>query len=124
MMLTNEQTMVQYFQLEFGLLTFLKEKFEQKHRVSVERIVSGTGLSNVRILSTSPELYLLFSLITYFIAVEDISRSQITLIYPCAVLLFMFFLQYDLYRPRIIFCLRELFSFSAGVRLFMRPVSP
>lgn len=34
--------------LEFNLLTFLKNKFNQKHRVSVERIVSGTGLSNVR----------------------------------------------------------------------------
>lgn len=32
---------------EFGLLTFLKEKFVQKHRVSVERVVSGTGLANV-----------------------------------------------------------------------------
>jgi glucokinase len=29
------------------LLTYLKQKFEQKHRVSVERIVSGTGLANV-----------------------------------------------------------------------------
>ena len=34
-------------ELEFGLLTFLKEKFEQKNRVSVERVVSGTGLVNV-----------------------------------------------------------------------------
>ena len=34
-------------ELEFRLLTFLKEKFNAKHRVSVERIVSGTGLSNV-----------------------------------------------------------------------------
>ena len=34
-------------ELEFGLLTFLKEKFDQKHRVSVERVVSGTGLGNV-----------------------------------------------------------------------------
>lgn len=33
--------------LEFGLLTFLKKKFEQKHRVSVERVVSGTGLANI-----------------------------------------------------------------------------
>jgi glucokinase len=37
-------------ELEFGLLSYLKQKFEQKHRVSVERIVSGTGLSNVRII--------------------------------------------------------------------------
>lgn len=35
-------------QLELGLLAFLKHKFEQKHRVSVERVVSGTGLANVR----------------------------------------------------------------------------
>mmetsp|Transcript_1084 Transcript_1084/g.1214 ORF Transcript_1084/g.1214 Transcript_1084/m.1214 type:complete len:434 (+) Transcript_1084:124-1425(+) len=34
-------------ELEFGLLSYLKQKFEQKHRVSVERIVSGTGLANV-----------------------------------------------------------------------------
>ena len=33
--------------LEVGLLNFLKHKFEQKHRVSVERVVSGTGLVNV-----------------------------------------------------------------------------
>ena len=37
-------------ELEFGLLTYLKEKFNAKHRVSVERIVSGTGLSNVSML--------------------------------------------------------------------------
>jgi glucokinase len=29
------------------LLAFLKHKFEQKHRVSVERVVSGIGLTNV-----------------------------------------------------------------------------
>jgi glucokinase len=34
-------------QLEIELLTFLKHKFEQKHRVSVERVVSGIGLANV-----------------------------------------------------------------------------
>lgn len=33
--------------LEIHLLEFLKKKFEAKHRVSVERIVSGTGLANV-----------------------------------------------------------------------------
>jgi glucokinase len=33
--------------LEFDLLNFLMRKFEQKHRVSVERVVSGTGLVNV-----------------------------------------------------------------------------
>jgi len=32
---------------EFALLAFLKEKFAQKHRVSVERVVSGSGLANV-----------------------------------------------------------------------------
>ena len=32
---------------EFELLRFLKSKFHQKHRVSVERVVSGTGLANV-----------------------------------------------------------------------------
>ncbi len=35
-------------QLEIELLKYLKHKFEQKHRISVERVVSGTGLSNVR----------------------------------------------------------------------------
>ena len=34
-------------ELEFGLLTYLKQKFDQKHRVSVERVVSGIGLANV-----------------------------------------------------------------------------
>jgi glucokinase len=29
------------------MLTWLMEKFEAKHRVSVERVVSGTGLANV-----------------------------------------------------------------------------
>ena len=36
-------------ELEFKLLSFLKNKFDAKHRVSVERIVSGTGLSNVSV---------------------------------------------------------------------------
>ena len=34
--------------LENDLLNFLKAKFDQQHRVSVERVVSGTGLANVR----------------------------------------------------------------------------
>lgn len=34
-------------ELESGLLNFLKHKFEQKHRVSVERVISGRGLMNV-----------------------------------------------------------------------------
>jgi len=33
--------------LENELLNFLKKKFEQKHRVSVERVVSGPGLANI-----------------------------------------------------------------------------
>ena len=33
--------------LELELLTFLMNKFEAKHRVSVERVVSGHGLSNI-----------------------------------------------------------------------------
>jgi len=33
--------------LEVELLDYLKEKFEEKHRVSVERVVSGRGLANV-----------------------------------------------------------------------------
>lgn len=37
-----------YVQLEFDLLRFLKKKFQQNHRVSVERVISGTGLYNVR----------------------------------------------------------------------------
>jgi len=32
--------------LEVKMLNFLKEKFASKHRVSVERVVSGTGLAN------------------------------------------------------------------------------
>lgn len=45
-------------ELEYGLLTFLKEKFEQNHRVSVERVVSGKGLANVYeyLAKTYPEL--------------------------------------------------------------------
>lgn len=33
--------------LEVSLLFFLKNKFNQAHRVSVERVVSGTGIGNV-----------------------------------------------------------------------------
>jgi glucokinase len=33
--------------LEMELLTFLKAKFKQKNRVSVERVISGPGLANV-----------------------------------------------------------------------------
>ncbi len=44
--------------LEVGLLNYLKIKFRQQHRVSVERVVSGTGLVNIyEFLShTFPEL--------------------------------------------------------------------
>lgn len=34
-------------EVEIELLRFLKKKFQQKHRVSTERVVSGTGLVNV-----------------------------------------------------------------------------
>lgn len=34
-------------QLEFELLQYLMKKFEQQHRVSVERVISGKGLANV-----------------------------------------------------------------------------
>ena len=33
--------------LEMELLNFLKKKFAQKNRVSVERVISGPGLANV-----------------------------------------------------------------------------
>jgi glucokinase len=33
--------------LQIKLLKFLMKKFEQRHRVSVERVVSGTGLANI-----------------------------------------------------------------------------
>eukprot|EP00559_Dactyliosolen_fragilissimus_P007144 CAMPEP_0184860254 /NCGR_PEP_ID=MMETSP0580-20130426/5180_1 /TAXON_ID=1118495 /ORGANISM="Dactyliosolen fragilissimus" /LENGTH=446 /DNA_ID=CAMNT_0027357293 /DNA_START=30 /DNA_END=1370 /DNA_ORIENTATION=- len=33
--------------IEMELLSYLKEKFQSKHRVSVERVVSGRGLANV-----------------------------------------------------------------------------
>jgi hypothetical protein len=33
--------------VQFQLLEFLKHRFEQKHRVSVERVVSGPGIANV-----------------------------------------------------------------------------
>jgi glucokinase len=33
--------------LEIGLLEFLKEKFQQANRVSVERVISGSGLANI-----------------------------------------------------------------------------
>ena len=49
------------YQLEFGLLTHLKGKFQQQHRVSVERIVSGTGLANVS-LSVLHQVLLMSSL--------------------------------------------------------------
>lgn len=44
-------------ELEFGLLRFLKDKFKQKHRVSVERVVSGSGLANIYeyLLSVYPQ---------------------------------------------------------------------
>jgi glucokinase len=32
--------------LDVGVWKFLKEKFQHKHRISVERVVSGTGLAN------------------------------------------------------------------------------
>jgi phenylalanine-4-hydroxylase len=32
---------------QFQLLEFLKRRYEQKHRVSVERVVSGPGIANV-----------------------------------------------------------------------------
>lgn len=38
-------------QLEVELLQYLKHKFSQKHRISVERVVSGSGLANVRNIS-------------------------------------------------------------------------
>jgi glucokinase len=34
-------------ELEVELLHYLKDKFAQKHRISVERVVSGSGLANV-----------------------------------------------------------------------------
>lgn len=33
--------------VQFKLLEFLKHRFEQKHRISVERVVSGPGIANV-----------------------------------------------------------------------------
>lgn len=33
--------------LQFELLSYLKEKFKSKHRVSIERIISGPGIANV-----------------------------------------------------------------------------
>jgi glucokinase len=35
------------FLSQFQLLEFLKRRYEQKHRVSVERVVSGPGIANV-----------------------------------------------------------------------------
>lgn len=35
------------FSSQFQLLEFLKRRYEQKHRVSVERVVSGPGIANV-----------------------------------------------------------------------------
>lgn len=34
-------------QLEIRLLQYLRVKFQSKHRISVERVVSGIGLYNV-----------------------------------------------------------------------------
>jgi glucokinase len=44
--------------LEIELLAYLKNKFAQHHRISVERIVSGTGLANVK-LPSSNHLFLI-----------------------------------------------------------------
>jgi glucokinase len=33
--------------LEYELLKFLMKRFKQSHRISVERIASGTGIANV-----------------------------------------------------------------------------
>lgn len=44
-------------ELELSMLHYLRGKFEAKHRISVERVVSGTGLSNV----SSTHLYQLFA---------------------------------------------------------------
>lgn len=38
-------------QLEIKMLAYLLEKFSAKHRVSVERVVSGTGLANVSLIA-------------------------------------------------------------------------
>jgi len=35
------------WELQFTLLQYLKEKFQAKHRVSVERVISGPGIGNV-----------------------------------------------------------------------------
>lgn len=40
-------------QVEIGLLKYLSVKFSQHHRISVERVVSGPGLANVRVLVRS-----------------------------------------------------------------------
>lgn len=34
-------------EVQIGLLKYLKKKFQQQHRISVERVVSGIGLANV-----------------------------------------------------------------------------
>lgn len=39
---------------QFHLLEFLKRRFEQKHRVSVERVVSGPGIANVYVHLVKP----------------------------------------------------------------------
>lgn len=33
--------------LQFEMLSYLKTKYQAKHRVSVERVISGPGLANV-----------------------------------------------------------------------------
>lgn len=45
-------------ELEVEMLNYLKHKFSQHHRISVERIVSGTGLANVSHLYPLFTLYL------------------------------------------------------------------
>ena len=58
--------------LETELLTFLKKKFAQRNRVSVERVVSGTGLANVyEFLSTKYKSKVIKAVHDEFLAAGD-----------------------------------------------------
>ena len=66
--------------LETELLTFLKKKFAQRNRVSVERVVSGTGLANVyEFLSTKYKSKVIKAVHDEFLAAGDMRGKVIAM---------------------------------------------
>ena len=64
--------------LETELLTFLKKKFAQRNRVSVERVVSGTGLANVyEFLSTKYKSKVIKAVHDEFLAAAGLKKKTV-----------------------------------------------